>query len=739
VLGGNLEHWLGCRLRSALPAPDHKSSASPRLSAIDNLILTATWATAQTELAAALFNTTPVDISKDFFPFGPNPQFGDVFYLSCSAWDRPGAEVTLDIKLTNPASGGATLPIPPVNNTGKPDIRWEYWSGDKWTRLSAHDGTQNLTESGSVSFQIPDSLGASSVHGVNGHWVRARMACGNYGHTLQSADDGAVSPPSIESMKVSVSHFIGPVKPEKIVTHNNLMFDVVDKKAAFIPFCAQQKNDKAIYFGFTAPREDARNACRKALDLYFHIGGSQKRLIYRIGGATRLPVLNWEYFNGDGWQTAQVEDDTDALTMSGMVRIAVAGPMGALNRSVAPPGLYWVRAVWRNGDYGCRPLLRRVMMNTVPVDHAMTLANEILGSSNGLPQQTFRSARAPLLNCIRLEVIEPEMPSESELRAIRHLEGHDAVRIVDDAQGRPKQIWVRWHQANDFLKSKNRDRHFSVDHQTGKICFGDGIKGMIPPAGSNNVRLARYRTGGGETGNKPIDSITQLRSSLAFIASCTNTEPATGGQAFETWDALKKRGAAGLRHRHRAVTLEDFEDLAVLASPAVARAKCYPNRDLATDQDAQLEMPGVASLIVIPHGTDRKPAPNPGLLRRVGEYIDCHKPADTELVILGPEYVSVNIEMVIVPHAGESGTLLASRCQQAIQRLLHPINGGAVGQGWSFGSLPNDSDILGFCDNIDGLDRVGHLHIRFIEDRPGLLKSGLFLAAAGHLDVLAEF
>ena len=53
-----------------------------------------------------------------------------------------------------------------------------------------------------------------------------------------------------------------------------------------------------------------------------------------------------------------------------------------------------------------------------------------------------------------------------------------------------------------------------------------------------------------------------------------NLEPARGGVDAETLASLRQRGPRAIRHHDRAVTIEDYEDLAMLASPEVARAKC---------------------------------------------------------------------------------------------------------------------------------------------------------------------
>lgn len=742
LVAGCQDHWLGCRLRNRLPGQENPDHVAPHLPVIEKMTISATWAIDQAAVEAAFFNAALLDLSKDFYPFGSLPRFGDVFYLSCAAWATPGANIDLVIKLTNPASARGALPLPPVNTSGKPVIQWEYWNGGRWDQLICQDGTRAFTEDGVVSFKVPEDFVQGDINGMDGHWLRVRLIGGDYGRMPTPVEPDAktasiLSPPSIALLQVKASYSDGPVGPHKIITHNNLVFDVVDSGMAFRPFCPAAEPARRIYLGFKAPEDVQNTAGNMLLDLYFHISGSQKRLAFRSSAKAPPPRLTWEYYNGRDWTEARVIDTTAALTTPGMVRVDVAGAMPIRAESAITPGLCWVRALWHSSDDGCRPLLQRVLVNTVPADHAMTICNEILGASNGLPNQRFRTARVPLLEHLQLEVREPEMLSDAELQTIRNEQGQDAVTVVKDAHGQIEQIWVRWHEVNDFIKSTNRDRHYTVERQSGTICFGDGSNGLIPPAGSNNVRLAVYQTGGGPAGNKPLDSIAQLRNSVPFIDAVTNCEPASGGHCIEAWSALKQRGATELRHRRRAVTREDYEDLARLATPVVARAQCYPNRDLQADPDGVVDEPGIASLIVVPHDSSTEPMPDLGLLQSVAGYLDGYKAADCELVLLAPEYVQINIDAVIVAEPAVSGAIVAARCEKAIKAYLHPLRGGSDGSGWPFGRHPFESDFFGLLDQIDGLDHVRQLNVEKVEQRPGLIKSGLFLIAAGRLDVMA--
>jgi hypothetical protein len=94
-----------------------------------------------------------------------------------------------------------------------------------------------------------------------------------------------------------------------------------------------------------------------------------------------------------------------------------------------------------------------------------------------------------------------------------------------------------------------------------------------PPAGRNNIRMAQYRTSGGARGNRSAESITQLKTAVPYVESVINLEAADGGADQEDLERVKERGPQTLRHRDRAATAQDMEDLAYASSPEVARAR----------------------------------------------------------------------------------------------------------------------------------------------------------------------
>jgi predicted phage baseplate assembly protein len=395
------------------------------------------------------------------------------------------------------------------------------------------------------------------------------------------------------------------------------------------------------------------------------------------------------------------------------------------------PPLYWLRGLLERTPGVTRPPVRGLFLNTVLARQSLTLKDEILGSGTGLPSQRLHCTRAPILGEVHLEVREPEPPPSEVLSRLRRVLGTEPVRLLRDDRDRITECWVRWQEVEDFYSSTQEDRHFTVDRQRGLIQFGDGVRGCTPPSGTNSIVLRRYAVGGGAVGNLPAGSITKLRTTVPFVDSVANRVASVGGCDIESWDALRDRGSRRLRHRYRAVTAEDYEDLARLASPAVARTRCYPARDLRRHRGSPSDCPGVVSLIVIPHGEEPAPRPDLALQRLVWDFLSPYRLPDTRLLVCGVEYLAIGVEVEVEVSADAAWRTVVEDCTRSLRRFLHPLTGGVHGHGWPFGRRPHRSDFFPVLESIPGLEYVHTLELVFPPQLTELMQSGAFLVCSG--------
>jgi hypothetical protein len=407
---------------------------------------------------------------------------------------------------------------------------------------------------------------------------------------------------------------------------------------------------------------------------------------------------------------AAIRLETPLATTYGGGRVAHA----ALPRFGRP--LDWVRARLKDDGAPTQSAVDAIAINATWAQQVQTLQNEVLGSGTGEPGQSVFFSQAPVLRGEAVEVRElegaraaVELPIlQDELRSRRL--GDDVVRVVTDARlGRVTEVWVRWQSRPHLFFSGPDDRHYVVERARGRVIFGDGEHGRIPPTGPNSIVATSYRVGGGTAGNVPAGTITQLLGSAMIVESVTNPRGADGGAEGETIDAVKQRGPQRIRHLGCALSASDYEALAREASPGLAMARVLP----ATSVNGR-PAPGSVTVIVVPQSANPQPQPSFELRRQVHDYLAARMPATLgagRLAVIGPTYLAVGVFAAIVPRDLSDSSRVEALARDALQRFLHPLTGGADGNGWPFGRDVFLSDIAALLEGIDGVDFVGELEL----------------------------
>lgn len=94
------------------------------------------------------------------------------------------------------------------------------------------------------------------------------------------------------------------------------------------------------------------------------------------------------------------------------------------------------------------------------------------------------------------------------------------------------------------------------------LTFGDGRLGRALPAGTDNVEI-RFRTGAGRRGSIPAGSLEQLVKPHPLVEAVRQPLASAGGADMELPGQMRERAPASLLALERAVSLSDFEQLAM--------------------------------------------------------------------------------------------------------------------------------------------------------------------------------
>ncbi len=720
----------------------------------------------------AFADTQRLDLSTEFYPFGEKPRRGAVFYLAIPvAFERGKNTVTLQFEPSVPATseppsdvrlvweawshdrwqptrfddvtklteiagkGAKTISVEQVDNLVASDYLLLDWgkenseacqidrvNGNKVELMRGLEKehpkeasvskivTKDFTANDPVKLRLPDPTTKTVVNGESGYWLRARIDAGDYGKeadykinkdgTIADYTPATFAPPVVKSLTLNYSYEASDL-PVTWKTRNNFKF--AGPKAAaqgngesFAPFEPSAESDPALYLGFDKPLPN------RTIALYWNVAP-------KVAGPTEFkpPTLEWQYAcpGNERWKKLHLlSDETKNFTRRGL--ITFVGPADVEQRPEFDQNLYWLRVICKSNPLAAMPEVVRVLTNTVWASQARTMLNEILGSGTGEADQILAMTKAPVLEQPQIEVRELEMPNADDLKTIQQEEGADAIQRTEAGE-----IWVRWHEVADFYGSGPHSRHYRCDHLTGQVRFGDGRYGMTPPRGRNSVRATRYRTGGGKQGNQPAQTITQLKTTIPFVNRVTNHEAAEGGADQEPFDGVKERGPKLLRHRDRAVTLADFEDLAYEASPAVARAYAIS------------EGIGNVTLVIVARREAAKPAPTLALCEDVAAYLRQRCAPAAQLLVCAPDWVEVTVTVAVVPTTAQAANTLVATVRSALQRFLHPLTGGLDQQGWTFGRRPYASDLYAQIEALEGVDYVSKLEMTLrTEDDSGKLE-----------------
>ena len=681
-------------------------------------------------IAGSIF--LPLDFSKSVYPFSEEPKYDFAFYISSpDIFSKTEAEVILDIDLADPSVVEA-----PVASSDL-ELLWEYYNGRKWVELGATspsgvsrpagkfkftDSTLAFTHSGEIKFDRPEDFSPTKVNGQEGHWIRCRLIKGNYGqagHYEQVGknwvwkDDNPLRPPCIKMLTLRYNQkpvFVSNLKSYADFTYRDFSGLIKKEYNPFQLFEEQRDRSPSLYLAFKSiaekdsysicfiVKEDQRLPVDELTTRYFgDIFGTESR---------QEQKLWWEYYNGKDWADLMPIDTTENFKCSGQVKFDFPRDFKPVEKFGQKN--YWIRCRFQDGGYAVAPMLKAVLTNSVMGLNQSTISGEILGSSDGTPDQTYKFSNPPVLEGQEIWVRENTPPSKKEEEQIKAEEGDDAIDTVTDNAGNPSKIWVRWHEVDNFYNSDGSARHYILNHIEGKIRFGDGRKGMRPPSGTNSIVARRYATGGGEQGNVGSKSLTILRRANPNIASVINFFPASGGSDLETVSDAKQRAPQIFRNRFRAVTREDYEWLAQRASSHIARTHCIANTPAE----------GEVTLIVIPKETPEQRAradkitPSTQLLNLVRDYLEPRRLLTTRLHVERPSYLEVSFEIRYqVTATGADPERIKRDLEQNIRRYLHPLYGGNDGRGWSFGKALVKTDLYRIVEDTEGVEYVDRLEI----------------------------
>jgi predicted phage baseplate assembly protein len=423
-----------------------------------------------------------------------------------------------------------------------------------------------------------------------------------------------------------------------------------------------------------------------------------------IGVDPANPPLVWEAWDGERWTVCDVDvDETGGLNQPGDVLLHV--PEVHQPSSVAGEWGGWLRCRVTEVDrgqppYSASPEISGVsaytLGGTVEAMHADVVRDEVLGRSLGVPGQRFRLERTPVVAGHEPHVLEVGEPGSAE----------------------------EWEEVSSFSDSDFESRHFRLDPVSGEVVLGQAVRepspdgvpnggvrqyGAVPPKGAL-LRLRSYETGGGPRGNVAQGVLSVLRSPIPYVASVENRHPAAGGVDGEDIENAKIRGPIVLRTGDRAVTAEDYEQIARAAAPELGRVACVPAQG--EDEETGLRV------LVVPQGAGgdqelrfEELIPREEQVEKIARELDARRVVGVRIVVEPPSYQGITIAARVRARPEADTDRLRKDALAALYRYFDPLVGGPGGDGWEFGRAVLAAEAYPLLQTLPGTELVEEVRL----------------------------
>lgn len=421
------------------------------------------------------------------------------------------------------------------------------------------------------------------------------------------------------------------------------------------------------------------------------------------GSTTHGPGVEWQIsertLSNDAAVYSRLRiigDTTRGLTQQGIVQFKLPHSLDDIGVPEADPDLggtgdfppvlddetsarvlFWLRGF--RLDESSLPRVTLVAANSTEVYQQATARPEFLGTGDGQANQEF--------SLVHSQVLQASLQLQ-----------------IEEASG-----WTTWSEVSSFDASVPDARHYLLDAEAGTVRFGNGDQGRPPQIGER-IRAVSYRYGGGAAGNVAAKAISKI--SVGSIKAI-NYLGAKGGADKEAIEAALDRIPGELRRRDRAVTADDFQELAKQAPGAgVGRAECLPRFHPPTRQS---EKPGIVTVVVWPQEDalhPDAPLPDANLLKTVCSWLDERRLVTTELYVVPPTYRKVAISVALQVKPGYGAEAVRRWVELVLRQYLAPLPPfGPSGNGWPLGRRVYGPELQAAALQVEGVEFLEELEV----------------------------
>lgn len=367
-------------------------------------------------------------------------------------------------------------------------------------------------------------------------------------------------------------------------------------------------------------------------------------------------------------------------------------------------------------DDGLTPLVGfKEAAAAIPVVEGISIVNEVIGVSDGTPNQSYPLAQPNVLRD-SIQIVTATNPPGPPWTLQKNL-------VFTAPAYSPNQLAALQQQgriASTLAFSRSPDRAFAIstdENEVTTIVFGDGQYGEIPPVGANI--LASYRTGGGSIGNVGALQITVIGKSpqlQVLGAKVTNRVTASGGADRETTDQAVEFAPTLFASMQRAVTADDYAAQALLF-PGVSKAR------------ASVANWNFVNLYIAPTGDGELPSDI--LKSNLLTYFEDRRMLTTLINIQNPNYIRIEVTAAVAALSYFKSTDVLANALAAVQQLLAFADA-------DFGQILYISKVYEVLEAVQGVDTVFVSVFNRADASGNLTSDGRVLMGENEIPVLRD-
>ena len=661
-----------------------------------------------TEAELVYVDDTEQDVHK-FLPFTDTlTEYRECFIGSNIVFGKKGANITVsfdlsyDEKQIGMESGPA---IEYKHMMKKPKERYneifevkaqlvtlEYFNGTGWRKLPVKSDVATLFAGDkegeiTIEFEVPSDIEKTLVNAFETYWIRIS--------TVQADNSFRVPAvhkyPVISNLKLSYKYKHGVV-PEFARSISGVemqnVIEPLQRGEEAVIFDRFYDSRDCVFLGFNAQMESG------PVSIYFDISVD--------AFAEAENNISFEYsssLSGGKFKELKIIDKTEKFKHSGC--IVFNPPSDFVKTTLFNVSRYWLKIVNINPKevFGAsRPIkINNIKLNAVEVANIQTMEEEEFYVDQMDEGMTFELSSPNVLNADVFvnEVGNLTLPEKEEL-----LKTHkDDIIAQTDALGSYINFFVKWHEADSFMKSGPDDRHYVMDRNKGRITFGDAKHGKIPQSQPRVAIKVFANSCAGEMGNVEADTITVPSSHIKFLADMRNIIPAYAGYDIESINNALKRGSEIMGNHGGLISKADFVGTVKHFSDAIDKVRCEVGIDKtgATAEDKIT----IAILMKEFYKSNEvfislRDTIKTELLKRCDISIK-----EENLELIEPVFIKLNTEIWATTTNIDQAFEIQNTIKTQLSKFLHPVSGNFDKQGWGIGTPPQKNQIYSFLKTLN--------------------------------------